>query len=366
MLMSDHDRSRTPDRTLDMRRPRVSVIIKALNEERNIAAAIKSAIAALAGIDGEVILADCLSTDQTVAVARRYPITTVSLKSIDARSCGAGAQLGFQYSQGEFICLMDGDMRLCEDFLPAAIRYLEANPGTAGVGGSVVECEATNLEFVKRRQNQDSNREAGVVNRLDCSGVYRRSAIQSLGYLMDRNIHGGEELDLGARLIARGWTLVRLDRPAVEHDGHAGSAYRLLLRRLATRVAFGSGEVLRAAVGQPHFSIVISANRTFALWFAVQFWWLIMLILPFLLTGPIRTTLAGTALLLLPIVCMSFRLGSFRMGLYSIAAWNVYALGFWPGFLRRRIPPADWIDSIVLRKSPASASIARDVAREAV
>src|SRR5580704_7273961 len=105
MLMSDHDHSRKSGRMLDMPRPRVSIIIKALNEERNIAAAIESAIAALAGLDGEVILADSLSTDQTVAIARRYPITIATLKSIEARSCGAGAQLGFQHSKGEFICL---------------------------------------------------------------------------------------------------------------------------------------------------------------------------------------------------------------------------------------------------------------------
>jgi hypothetical protein len=129
-------------------------------------------------------------------------------------------------------------------------------------------------------------------------------------------------------------------------------------------VAFGSGEVLRAAVGQPHLPIVISANRTFALWFAVQFWWLSMLVLPFLLTGLMRTTLAVSTLLLVPIVCMSFRLGSLRMALYSITAWNVYALGFWPGFLRRRITPTDWIDSTVLQDSPSSTRIARDVARE--
>jgi glycosyltransferase involved in cell wall biosynthesis len=343
---------------LDRQRRQVSIIIKALNEERNIAAAIESAIAALAGIDGEVILADCLSTDRTVAIARSYPITIVSLKSIDSRGCGAGAQLGFQYSSGEFVCLMDGDMRLCEGFLPAAIGYLEENPCTAGVGGLIVECETTNLEFVKRRQSPDSNLRAGIVNRLDCSGVYRRSSIQSVGFLMDRNIHGGEELDLGARLTARGWTLVRLNRPGVEHDGHAGSAYRLLLRRLKTRVAFGWGEVLRAAVGQPHLRFVFSANRSFALWFAVQIWWLTVFLIPFLLPGLMRTLFVLIALLVLPISYMSRRLGSIKMALYSVAAWNVYALALWPGFLRRRIPPMEWIDSTVLQTSSSSACMA--------
>ena len=31
---------------------------------------------------------------------------------------------------------------------------------------------------------------------------------------------------------------------------------------------------------------------------------------------------------------------------------NVYALAFWPGLLRRRIPPTDWIDSRVVQSPP--------------
>ncbi len=62
-------------------RPNVSIVIKALNEERHIAAAIESAIAALEGMrgDGEIILADSASTDRTVEIAANYPIKIVSL-----------------------------------------------------------------------------------------------------------------------------------------------------------------------------------------------------------------------------------------------------------------------------------------------
>ena len=59
------------------RPPLVSIIIKALNEERRIALAIESALAALSGIDGEVILADGGSTDRTLEIAREYPIVIV-------------------------------------------------------------------------------------------------------------------------------------------------------------------------------------------------------------------------------------------------------------------------------------------------
>ena len=50
---------------------RVSVIIKAFNEERNICAAIESSLAAVAEVGGEVILADSSSTDRTVELATR-------------------------------------------------------------------------------------------------------------------------------------------------------------------------------------------------------------------------------------------------------------------------------------------------------
>src|ERR1700722_11538071 len=194
-------------------KPTVSIIIKALNEERHIAAAIESALAALGGIDGEVILADGGSGDRTIELARRYPIKIVQLNNIRDRSCGAGAQLGFQYSSGRYLCLVDGDMQLHGGFLAAALQFLERNPAVGGVGGFVIDREISNLEFEQRTKRHDPDRRVGPVTRLNGCGVYRRSAIEAIGYLTDRNLHGGEELDLGARLHAGGWTLARIDHP---------------------------------------------------------------------------------------------------------------------------------------------------------
>ena len=109
-------------------RATVSIVIKALNEERHIATAIESALAALDGISGEVILADSGSTDRTIEIAEKYPIKIVRMSRVEDRSCGAGGQLGYQYCCGEYVCLIDGDMRLYQDFLSSAIRYLENNP----------------------------------------------------------------------------------------------------------------------------------------------------------------------------------------------------------------------------------------------
>jgi glycosyltransferase involved in cell wall biosynthesis len=333
---------------LDKLQPTISIIIKALNEERHIASAVASALAALDGMDGEVVLADSASTDRTVDIARRYPIKIVRLNNIEDRSCGVGAQLGFQYSRGRYVCLIDGDMRLHSGFLPAAVRFLEENPTAAGVGGIIIECEIANLEFAQRTRRHDPDRQPGPVTRLDCSGVYRRSAIESIGYLTDRNLHAGEELDLGARLHARGWTLARIGVPAVDHHGHAGSAFRLLLRRFATRISFGMGEIFRAAIGRPHFWFIVRNDKKLLLCFLVVAWWSVIVATPFVLSG-LPALLAAATLIFFPIAAMSLRWRSVHNGLYSVAAWNVFALSFLPGFMRSRVSPTRWIESSVVK-----------------
>lgn len=346
---------------LDRRRPKVSVIIKALNEEAHIAVAIVSAVAALEGVDGEIILADSLSTDRTVEIARTYPITIVSLDRAEDRSCGVGAQLGYQYSSGEFICLIDGDMRLYPDFLAAAIRHLETHPDLAGVGGIIVEREEDSLEYVKRAGDTDPDRRAGPVKRLDCGGVYRRAAIESIGYLTDRNLHGGEEFNLGARLHAQGWHLARIDRPAIDHFGHAGSAYTLLAQRIRSRVAFGAGEGLRAAIGKPHFSFVIRhQGRIFSLWLAVHAWWLCLATTLLFGDTALHDATALLALILIPMAAMIVRCRSVSLGIYSVVAWNAYALCFIPGLLGRRVDPMIWIEShLVGQRQDASRQLVK-------
>ena len=127
----------------------VSVIIKALNEERHIAAAIESALAALGregggAASGEVILADSGSADRTVEIAGRYPIRIARLADPRERSCGVGAQLGYQYSTGAYVCLMDGDMVLSPDFIAEGRAFLDANARVGGVAGRVRDVNVVN------------------------------------------------------------------------------------------------------------------------------------------------------------------------------------------------------------------------------
>jgi glycosyltransferase involved in cell wall biosynthesis len=336
----------------DDQRPTVSIIIKAFNEERHIAGAIESALTALVGIGGEVILADGASTDRTIAIAEKYPIKIVRLDDPADRSCGAGAQLGFQYSSGEFICLMDGDMRLRRPFLAAGIRALKENPRFGGVGGAVIDHDADNLEYAQRLRRFDPDRQPGPVTRLGGCGLYRRAAITTAGYFTDRNLHGGEELELAGRLRVAGWTLARIDCPAVDHFCRTGNPYRHLLRRIKMRNACGPGEIIRAAIGRPQFGYVARNDRNAMLCGLVGLWWC-SIAAALLLTSGGWALLTEAALVALPFAAMALRWRSLRDGIYSVMVWNAHALCFLPGFLRQRKPPANRIASHVIKDPEA-------------
>jgi glycosyltransferase involved in cell wall biosynthesis len=325
-------------------RPRaltVSIIIKALNEERNIASAIESALAAVREIDAEVILADGGSTDRTIEIARRYPIVIVQLNRTEDRSCGSGAQLGFQYSRGHYLMLMDGDMRLDPEFLPVAINMLKQDPRLAAIGGTVFEPEIVNEEYEQRQKRADRH---GPVTRLDGSGLYRRAAIESLGYLTDRNLHGCEEFDLGARLFCKGWDLLKIKRTTARHELYRGNAYRMWLGYIRSKRASWAGELFRAAIGGRYLVFAMRNNRQWITCLITTGWWITLLA-----TILFSSALAAVTLLLLPFAAMSLRSRSLRLGVYSVFVANVATLFFWPGFFRSRKPPAGWIESTVLQ-----------------
>lgn len=338
----------------------VSIIIKTLNEADRLAAAIQSALAA-AGPDGEVIVADSGSTDGTVEIARLFPVTLVEKAAGEPPSCGLGPQLGFQHASKPYICLMDGDMLLQPDFLPRALAFLNDNPRAAGVTGRIIEKNLESLEYARRVSRGGPEFDAGPVNRLNGGGLFRRSAIEAVGYLSDRNLHSYEELELGLRLRQQHWTLHRLDVDFVQHFGHRINAYALLLRRWRSKYLFGIGEVLRSALGRPHFSAVLGELTELRLWAGVYAWWLASLAI--LLLVPDKAVAAGIVAMLamLIVLLVGARKRSLAMGVYTVIAWFFHAAALPIGFFAPRRDPAKPIGSTL--SYGAGAPALHDMAR---
>lgn len=336
---------------------RVSIIIKALNEEKRITAAIESALRAVRRVGGEVILADSCSTDKTVELALAYPIRIVKLVNADDRCCGVGPQLGYQHSRGEFVYLLDGDMQMLEGFLEVALDFMLVHPDIAGVGGQLVELNTESLEYIARRARTHAHEKPGEVDRLDGGGLYRRSAIGAAGYFSDRNLHSYEEFDLAVRLRSLGWKLWRLPMDAVHHTGHDAPAYQLLIRRWQTHYLWGLGELIRASTGQRRLKMVFQGLRELRIYLGMLGWWSFLLSIGFWpLSGVARLTWFGTSLAA-PFALMVWRKRSLSKALYSVVSWCFNAAGLVCGVLRPQRPANAPIPSLILREPHGLSSV---------
>lgn len=322
--------------------PRVSIVIKALNEAHNIGRTVDSIWRATEGMTVEVILADSLSTDDTVGIALDKGADVVQLESVHDRSCGVGPQLGYQYSRGEYIFLVDGDMEIVPGFIERALAVMDRDPSIAGVAGQIEEMSLENRVFAQRLQRNRGLTAVGPVEQLDMGGIYRRSAIEDVGYFSNGSLHSYEELELGCRLRAAGWKMQRLDGHSVRHYGHELPRYQLLMRRYRSRYAWGPGELLRAGLGKPWFG---NAIKTAKAYLVVIAGWAILCVSVAMLP---RTALPlGAALLAQPVflVMLMLKRRSISDGLFTYASWNVFALGTLRGFMRTPKDPKRWIPS---------------------
>lgn len=335
---------------------RVSIIIKALNEEKHIVATIESALLAVATLDGEVILADSCSTDRTVELARRYPIRIVQLTHAHERCCGAGPQLGYQHSTGEFVYILDGDMQMHSGFLEEALAFMMMHEDVAGVGGRIVEQNTESLEYVARSERVSAHQLPGRVDRLDGGGLYRRSAIEAAGYLSDRNLHSYEEFDLAVRLRVMNWQLWRLPLDAANHFGHDVPPYQLLVQRWRSCYVCGLGELARAAADQSHLHMVWRGVLELQLYTVVLAWWGILISVAFWpLSVPARLAFFF-ALAVAPVLFMMWRKRSVVKAVYSVTSWCFNAAGLIRGFLSTPRPVRDAISSRVLQDSVSVSS----------
>ncbi len=304
----------------------LSVIVKAFNEEKNIARCIESILRETDGLEREIIVVDSLSTDQTVAISKQYPVKVVQFINQDDCGCGAAPQLGYQISKGSLIYIIDGDMEMIPGFLKSAISYLSERPVIAGVGGVLVD-RRTNTVFEKRR-SEHYQKVKGVVevSSLGGGGLYRRAAIKDIGYFSHKGLKALEEMELGLRLVASGWRLVRLPIPSIIHSGHNESYLKSMIRIWRNGMLAANGAFLRSAWGKRWFIKAVLLN-----WFAVAPLGLIgmaALVYGFVNKYLFLSMTIGSSFFIvvsLVVLALSIKKRSLKLSLLSVSSWFIVA-----------------------------------------
>src|SRR5260370_35996593 len=104
--------------------PLVSIVIPAYKAQKWIAAAICSAVAQT-WQRKEIIVVDDGSTDQTLAIARRFESHGVSVVTQDNKGAAAARNKAFSLSQGDYIQWLDADDLLAPDKIARQMETLK-------------------------------------------------------------------------------------------------------------------------------------------------------------------------------------------------------------------------------------------------
>lgn len=327
---------------------KLSILIKAFNEEALIANCLETALSEALKVGGEVILVDSLSTDRTVEIAKRYPIRIVQFSHKKDCGCASAVQLGYQYVQSEYVYVLDGDMALQPGFISVALNYLEANPDVAGVAGKLLDTSINTLADKRRVSEAKALQKISEVWELGGGGLYRRKAIESVGYLAHRWLPACEEAELGARLRAKGWRLIRFPDIAVLHTGHSESTPQMFYRLWRSRRFHAYGMYLRTAFGHPWWKL--SVRQVWQVFAAPAFHFVAVILALVSASAGIMTILPALIIAELlvwsgAIAVQAVRKKSISDGILSVCGWNLLALGALLGAIRSISDPTIAIEA---------------------
>jgi glycosyltransferase involved in cell wall biosynthesis len=121
-----------------MSAPTVSVIIPCYNQGRFLTEAIESVVAQTLPAT-EIVVVDDGSTDDTPAVARRYP----EVRYVRQHNLGLASarNTGLAHSTGDYVVFLDADDRLRPHALAIGVRELQAYPSCAFVWGHCIRMD---------------------------------------------------------------------------------------------------------------------------------------------------------------------------------------------------------------------------------
>ncbi len=186
-----------------MEQPKISVVIPVRNEAEKIEQCLKAVFSQTYKLY-EVIVVDGYSTDETVKIARKFPVK-IFYENYHNRA--GGCQIGVENAQGKYVAFTDADCIPDENWLVNLIKKFE--DGIAGVGGryedvgSGLWTHSVNLTLktffsgAKSRLNKKKFMKSLSV--CGANGMCRRKDIQKVGGF-NVNLSGAEDLELSNRL----------------------------------------------------------------------------------------------------------------------------------------------------------------------
>ncbi len=215
----------------------VSVVIPCFNHARFLAEAIASALAQTYA-PVEIVVVDDGSTDDTAAVAARFP--GVRYVHQENRGLAAARNTGLRESRGGYLVFLDADDRLLPRALEAGMQRLEPSPACAFVSGHFRYVDSDGvLESEDVRPSIPADPYLAFLRGnyigMHATVLYRRAPHEAArGF--DVSLPACEDYDLYLRLAAE-FPVLRHDEVVADYRQHAGNMSRDLTLMLPTVLA---------------------------------------------------------------------------------------------------------------------------------
>jgi glycosyltransferase involved in cell wall biosynthesis len=218
-------------------RPLVSVVIPCFNQAHFLGDAIASALAQTYA-PVEVIVVDDGSTDDTAAVAARFP----GVRYVHRENGGLSAarNTGFRESRGAYLAFLDADDVLLPRAVETALQCLEPSPECAFVSGRFRYVDADGaLTVVDVPPNVPADPYLAFLRGnhigMHATVVYRRAPLEA-AHGFDVSLAACEDYDLFLRLAAE-HPVLRHDEVVADYRQHGANMSRDLTLMLPTVLA---------------------------------------------------------------------------------------------------------------------------------
>lgn len=328
----------------------LSIVIPAKNEERNISRCLDSLIKNVSLENTEILLVDCASRDNTINIARNYPIKILQLKPSWVHSASAARYIGTLFSSGKYIYFIDSDMTLEAGFLESAMDILSKVEHAAGVGGIGKEIYLKNDKEVGIEPNlYKTSNTLKKVSFLGGSTLYLREVLVQAGgfnpYLMT-----SEEVELGARLRKKGYSLISIPHPMITHYTSPIEEWEEFMRKKKAKLFLGIGQGLRVQC----FSRYLFGTLVYYWQYLLYLMYILFVFIMVLYLIKSRAFLAAIYILPAPIMLLYALLvikkKSFKKGLISLIKWIIMSIEISRGIITRRKDPRNYPkDPIIIK-----------------
>jgi cellulose synthase/poly-beta-1,6-N-acetylglucosamine synthase-like glycosyltransferase len=187
--------------------------------------------------DIEILYVDSVSTDDSIAIARRHKAEIVEVRP-SRPTAALGRNAGWRRSTGSFVLFLDGDTVLDPTFVDGSLTEFD-QPKAAIVWGHRREIHPEQSIF-NRVLDLDWIYAPGVVEFCGGDAIVRRAVLEQVGGF-DETLIAGEEPEMCRRIRAAGYQILHVDRPMTGHD-LAMTSWKQYCRR-AMRAGYAYAEV---------------------------------------------------------------------------------------------------------------------------